>query len=291
MKHTALLVLCTALVACGDDETTPRNVLCPLVVLEGDGTIDAQVAQVQTKLFTRGGEPPLVTNDTDLFAERTDVTHLPASLEVCGGDSSPRNVFARFYATAVDGGLMAASATMLTIDLDSEATLTTQVTPAGLTAADIEDAGARATYVQSTLSRLCWSGVIADGAEIVQDQCRRGVAHLYDRREYQGIDGDRLTQLRVAGTNLCVAIPDGSDDLRAHAALSECSNAPADNAREQLIIMEPGPAGLRLRMLHSLQCLNVDNSSLSAGAAIQQFTCGDFNNQDFALAWSPSAFP
>lgn len=290
MRLVLLMACGVCLAACGSDRESTPEALCPLVEIQGDGVVDSQVAQLTTKLFSRGDVQPTVSATANLYAERSDATRLPASLEICGGPATPATLFARIWGFASDGALAAASPTMVRVDVAAGETLTTQVTTVGVSQADIADAAKRTAYIQSTLSQLCFAGPATAGAEVIQDQCRVGTAHFYDRREYLGTDSTVLTQLRVHGTNLCLEIPGGSTAQRARAALGVCSDAPADNAHEQLLFIESSGGSSRLRMLHSLLCLNVDNSSLSAGAVIQQFTCGDFNNQNFGLSWSLGAF-
>lgn len=144
--------------------------------------------------------------------------------------------------------------------------------------ATAQNAGER---IQSLLSKLCIGGEPRAGAVVAQFACASADSATLVVVPYS-VDGATWNQLRVKDTNLCVELPGATQALRAKADLGTCSRRPTTRAQHQLFRLDGNASSMHLIAKHSGLCLNVDESSLEPGAAIQQWTCGTYGNQMFA---------
>ncbi len=93
-----------------------------------------------------------------------------------------------------------------------------------------------------------------------------------------------ITALKVAHSNKCLEILNGSQNSGAAAVQGSCDG----KADQQFELVSMGPDIFQLKAGHSGQCLEVAGTSTNSGAHLQQNTCTTEDHQQFRIMGSPS---
>jgi hypothetical protein len=132
----------------------------------------------------------------------------------------------------------------------------------------------RTYYLKSNFSNLCFQAATSPavvGANVTQGPCAESTSLKFEEIPVTG----ETFKLKVLGTELCLQIPNASLVPDEFTDLGSCEQG----AMHQVFSFEQkGASGFLLKVMHSGQCLNVESSLLTAGAHIEQWTCGTATN-------------
>lgn len=131
----------------------------------------------------------------------------------------------------------------------------------------------REYFIQADMSKLC---LRSSGSSVIQAACDTSAAMF---EEYKDASG--LLEIRQKGANSCLGLAKSAavTALDAPMSLESC-----DGSLKQRFLIAPTSSG-KLQFVNqaSKMCLNVAGSSLASGAALIQWTCGDWANESFNI--------